>query len=72
MNSPAAVAVPAMNAMWEAKQNIQALSLMDVEFDIDDFAGFKNRLWDEREIRNISQYAESETIRQHARNLIKA
>ena len=45
---------------------------MDVEFDIDDFAGFKNRLWDEREIRNISQYAESETIRQHARNLIKA
>jgi aryl-alcohol dehydrogenase-like predicted oxidoreductase len=71
-NSPAAVAVPAMNAMWEAKQNIQALSLMDTEFDTDDFAGFKDRLWDEREIRNISKYSESETIRQRASSLFKA
>lgn len=72
MNSPVAVAVPAMNAMWEAKQNIQALGLMDAEFDTDDFAGFKDRLWDEKEIRNISQYAESKAIRQRARDLIKA
>lgn len=71
-NSPAAVAVPAMNTMWEAKQNVQALNLMDAEFGIDDFAAFKDRLWDEKEIRNISQYAESEAIRQRARNLIKA
>jgi aryl-alcohol dehydrogenase-like predicted oxidoreductase len=72
MNSPAVVAVPAMNVMWEAKQNIQALRLMDAEFDTDDFAKFKDRLWDEREIRSISQYAESETIRQRASGLIKA
>jgi aryl-alcohol dehydrogenase-like predicted oxidoreductase len=72
MNSPASVAVPAMNIMWEAKQNIQALNLIDAEFDIDDFAIFKDRLWDEKEIRNISQYAESEAIRQRARSLLKA
>lgn len=37
-----------------------------------DFTEFADRLWKKDELHNISQYAESEAIRQRDRSLLKA
>jgi predicted aldo/keto reductase-like oxidoreductase len=71
-NSPCDVAIAAMNTMWEANQNIQALQSINTRVSTDDFKGFGDRLWDEQEIRLLASCAESKTIRDRAKNLLKS
>ena len=69
-DSPVAVAVPAMNTVWEAKQSINALQYIGTEVTTDDFSVYADRLWNTEELRSLSLLSESETIRQRARDLL--
>jgi predicted aldo/keto reductase-like oxidoreductase len=69
-NAPAAVVVPAINAMWEVEQDIAAVQALDVLADTSDFAGFSERLWQRSELEHLAREAESATIRERARLLV--
>jgi len=68
-HEPVAVAVPAINAPWEAEQNLRALGSLDEEVDTSDFSPYGDRLWSESELKRISEQAESKAIRDRARLL---
>jgi aryl-alcohol dehydrogenase-like predicted oxidoreductase len=69
-NSPCNVLVPAMNTMREAKENVAALRFINSDFDTADFTRYSNRLWDKKEIEQLALNAESDTIRDRAKNLL--
>ncbi len=71
-NSPCSVVVPAMNTMREAKENVDALRLINCDFDTADFETYANRLWDRRELEQLALNAESGTIRARAKILLGA
>lgn len=70
-NSPCDVVVATMNTMWEVDQNIQALRSINSKVSVDDFKTFSDRLWNEKEIKKLASSAESKTIRDRAKNLLK-
>lgn len=70
-NAPAAVAVPAINTMWEAEQNVRALAHLGDPVDTSDFEAYAGRLWDAEELRLLAKHAESETIRERAAQLLR-
>ena len=69
-NAPAAVVVPAMNAPWEAEQNIAAIRALDMPAETSGFPGFAERLWLPAELERLANEAESATIRERARRLM--
>lgn len=69
-NAPAAVVVPAMNAPWEAEQNIAAIHELDTPAETSGFPGFAERLWLPVELERLANEAESATIRERARRLM--
>jgi predicted aldo/keto reductase-like oxidoreductase len=71
-NSPCSVLVPAMNTMREAEENVDALRFIDSDFDTADFEKYGNRLWDKKELEQLALYAESDVIRERAKNLLCA
>jgi predicted aldo/keto reductase-like oxidoreductase len=70
-NSPCHVIVPSINTMWEANQNIQALRMINLDVDTTDFEKYSKRLRNEDEIKMLSLFAESKTIRDRALSLLK-
>jgi predicted aldo/keto reductase-like oxidoreductase len=64
------VAVPAMNAMWEVEQNLQAVEHLGEEVDTGCFATYQDRLWDEEQLARLAWCAESSTIRERAAALL--
>jgi predicted aldo/keto reductase-like oxidoreductase len=70
-NAPAAVVVPAMNAAWEVEQNIAAIKALGTQVDTNGFPGFADRLWQKAELECLANEAESATIRERARLLVR-
>jgi predicted aldo/keto reductase-like oxidoreductase len=64
------VAVPAMNAIWEVDQNLQAVAHLGEKVNTDCFAPYQDRLWDEEQLAQLARCAESPTIRERAAALI--
>lgn len=66
-----AVVVPAMNALWEVEQNLQAVDHPDETTDAVGFAPYTHRLWDREELAQLADHAESEAIRERAAALLR-
>lgn len=69
-NSHCNVVVAAMNTMREAKENVDAFRFMNSDVDASDLEAYGKRLWDNKEMELLALYAESDMIRQRARNLL--
>lgn len=69
-NSRCDVALVAMNTMWEVDQNIQAIQSMNLSFETDDLKLYSTRLWDKKELEILALHAESEIVRNRAKNLL--
>lgn len=69
-NSPAAVAVPAINAEWEAQQCLGAMPHLDASVDTSAFGKYAERLWSQDELSDIADKAESRDTRERARVLL--
>ena len=70
-NSPAAVAVPAINAPWEAEECLEAVRYLTELADTSDFARYTDRLWNQDELECLAGGAESRAIRERARALLR-
>jgi predicted aldo/keto reductase-like oxidoreductase len=70
-NPAVATMVPAMNAMWEVERNLQAVTGAAASASDDVFAPYRDRLWDRDRLTDLSLQAESETIRERAKALIR-
>lgn len=70
-NSPAAVAVPAINAVWEADECLNAVARLGVDIDVAEFAPYTDRLWRETDLTGLAEGAESKAIRDRARGLLR-
>ncbi len=70
-NAPCAVVVPAMNTLREAEENIRALQFIGAGVSTDDFVDYSKRLSDRRELTWLAFHAESSTIRERAKHLLK-
>jgi aryl-alcohol dehydrogenase-like predicted oxidoreductase len=70
-NSPAAVAVPAINASWEADECLDAIAHLDIPVDVSEFGHYADRLWREGDLASLAEGAESKAIRDRARSLIR-
>ncbi|MBV9864567.1 MAG: aldo/keto reductase [Abitibacteriaceae bacterium] len=65
-----ATTVPAINAMWEADQLIQAVETAEPSVVTDDFDRYLNRLYDHAELKNLATHARSLPIRERAAALM--
>jgi predicted aldo/keto reductase-like oxidoreductase len=70
-NPAVSTTVPAMNALWEVEQNLDAAKSLGAAIDSQDFASYADRLWDREALRRLAENAESETIRERAAALMK-
>jgi aryl-alcohol dehydrogenase-like predicted oxidoreductase len=70
-NSPAAVAVPAINAVWEADECLNAVGSLGLDIDIPEFVHYVDRLWRETDLSSLAERAESQAIRDRARALLR-
>jgi aryl-alcohol dehydrogenase-like predicted oxidoreductase len=70
-NSPAAVAVPAINAVWEADECLSAVGQLATPIDSSEFAPYTDKLWRESDLSSLAEGAESKAIRDRARALLR-
>lgn len=68
-NAPCATTVPAINALWEAEQLIQAVETLDDVPPVNDFALYRDRLYDADQLEQLATLAESAAIRERAHGL---
>ncbi len=68
--APCATTVPAINALWEAEQLIQAVETNTSPVSIEDFTNYQNRLYNLDDLSQLSRYAESAAIRERAGGLV--
>ena len=66
---PFATSVPSINALWEAEQLIQAVETLETPVSIGDFPGYRERLYNAEELKQMASQAESAAIRERASGL---
>lgn len=66
-----ATIVPAMNALWEVEQNLQAIEDLDRPVDTGGFATGITRLWEPDQLSDLAEHAESAAIRERAVALMR-
>jgi len=66
-----ATTVPAMNAPWEAEQNLRAVADLRRPADVSGFAPYLDRLWGPAQLTALAHSAESAAIRQRAEALLR-
>jgi len=66
---PFATTVPSINATWEAEQLLQAVETLNTPASISDFPGYRERLYDADELKQMAAQAESAAVRERAAGL---
>ena len=66
-----AVAVPAMNALWEVEQNLRAVKDLSGAAPTEQLDPYRDRLWDPAQLEELARCAESRTIRERAEALVE-